>query len=69
VRPEQRNSTAEIEEAQANIEKVRREIAGQMNTLEHKIANSIDWRFQFRRHPGAFLGTAAGLGYLIGRLL
>jgi hypothetical protein len=69
VQPENRESTAEVVAAEAEIEQARLEMAGAMTTMEQKIASTLDWRVQFQRHPAAFLGTAAGLGYLIARLL
>jgi hypothetical protein len=44
----------------------RNELGRNLEVLETRARNLADWRVQYRRHPGIFLGAAAGLGVILG---
>lgn len=45
---------------------VRRERIGRnIEDLQHRVADMKDWRKQFQRRPGAFIGLAFGAGFIV----
>ena len=45
---------------------VRRERIGRnIQDLQHRVADMKDWRKQFQRRPGAFIGLAFGAGFIV----
>jgi len=51
----------------AGIERARQEIEQSVAELRQGVAQSFDWRHLVRRHPGAAIGGAFGLGLLLAR--
>jgi hypothetical protein len=51
----------------AGIERARQEIEQSVAELRQGVAQSFDWRHLVRRHPGAAIGGAVGLGLLLAR--
>ena len=54
------------DELRQQIEARRTRIARDINELEHRVRKTVDFREQFRRHTGVFLGSAFGAGLLLG---
>jgi hypothetical protein len=50
------------------IELTRERISSNLNQLEDRVRERLDWRTQFGRRPWAFLGGAFGAAFLIGWL-
>jgi hypothetical protein len=55
-------------EIESEIAQARDRLGRDLNTLEHQIRETVDWRVRFRRNPAAFVVAAFGLGALIGFL-
>lgn len=58
-------TTYEIEE---EIVQARNRLGRDLNDLENRIRDTVDWRTQFRRNPAAFIGAAFGIGLIAGLL-
>jgi hypothetical protein len=58
---------AEIEAAQAAIERSRARIAASLNALRDEVANRADWRAWVRSRPLPIVLGALVVGYLWGR--
>jgi hypothetical protein len=54
------------DEIRQHIEGRRTRIAQDINELEHRVRETVDFQEQFRRHTGAMLGSAFGVGLLFG---
>lgn len=59
-------SPGQIEE---HIRSTRRELGSNLQELEDRVKDATDWRVQFGRHPGVFLGAAFGGGILLSAAL
>jgi hypothetical protein len=57
--------TSPIEE---HIEDTRRDLGANLYELQDRVETAKDWRYQFKRRPGAFLGVAFGGGLLLGKM-
>jgi hypothetical protein len=51
----------------AGIERARQEIEQSVAELQQGVAETLDWRAVVRRHPGAAVGGAFAVGFLIAR--
>ncbi len=49
-----------------HIESRRVQLARDINELEQRVRETVDWRRQYQRHAGAALGVAFGAGVLLG---
>lgn len=49
------------------IEEKRENLGDNLRELESRVKSATDWRYQFRSHPGIFLGGALGGGMLLAR--
>ena len=49
-----------------HIEAERAQLTQNVNELEYRVRSSFDWRAQFREHAGLILGSALGIGVLLG---
>jgi hypothetical protein len=56
------------DELRQHIEAQRTRIARDINELEHRVRETVDFKEQFRRHTELFLGSALGAGVLLGLL-
>ncbi len=56
-----------IAKAEAEIEHACAEVADQVNSLHHKIAETLDWRQWYRRHTVVVLAAALGVGFILGQ--
>ncbi|MFN0062754.1 MAG: hypothetical protein ACKVPX_09575 [Myxococcaceae bacterium] len=66
--PEHReHNGAALAEIEAEIVRAHANLAAHVTALQHTIVRTIDWRSGLGRHPFVFLGSALGLGYLMGR--
>jgi hypothetical protein len=54
------------DEIKREIEQARERIGANLNQLEYRVKEALDWRSQFDRRPWAFVGGAFGLAFLIG---
>jgi len=54
------------DEIKREIEQTRERISSNLTQLERRVESALDWRAQFDRRPWAFLGGAAGAGFLLG---
>ena len=54
------------DEIRQHIEVRRTRIAQDINELESRVRETVDFKEQFRRHTGAMLGSAFGVGLLFG---
>lgn len=54
------------DEIKREIEAARHRISTNLNQLEDRVKDVLDWRAQFDRRPWAFVGGAFGLAFLIG---
>jgi ElaB/YqjD/DUF883 family membrane-anchored ribosome-binding protein len=43
-----------------------RRLEHDVNTLQYRVRQEVDWRYQFERRPWAFVGGAFGLAFLLG---
>jgi hypothetical protein len=50
------------------IRETRSDLGRNLRELEGRARELADWRSHYRKHPGAFIGTAFGLGAAIGLL-
>jgi len=50
------------------IREKRNELSDNFNELERKVKTAMDWREQFRQHPGTLLAVAFGGGALLAAL-
>jgi hypothetical protein len=48
-----------------HIRSTQRELGSNLEELESRVRNAVDWRVQFERHPAAFLGVAFAGGLLL----
>ena len=55
-------------EIETEIVDARNRLGRDLNALESRIRETIDWRAQFRRNPNVFVAAAFGVGLLIGFL-
>lgn len=62
---EVKRTTAEI---QAEIDRVRDNLARDIHALEVTVREKLDWRKPIRDQPLAYFGAALGLGFLVGIL-
>lgn len=53
-------------EIESEIVDARNRLGRDLNALEHRIRETVDWKHQFRRNPNVFLGGAFVIGLLIG---
>ncbi len=60
------DNTREIER---HINERRSRLSQDINELEQKAQDVLDWRLQMERHPGTMLGLAFGAGILISAVL
>ena len=56
------------DEIRQHIEARRGRLAQDINELEYRVRQTVDFKEQFRRHTGAILGSAFGAGLLFGLL-
>ncbi len=56
-------TTIELEQ---EIAVTRNRLGRNLNALENRIRERMDWRVQFRQKPGLFVGAAFGLGLIFG---
>lgn len=49
-----------------HIEERRGRITEDINELEYRVKETVDWRTQFSRHPAAIMGGAFAAGALLG---
>jgi hypothetical protein len=54
------------DEIKREIEQARERIGANLNQLEYRVKEILDWRTQFDRRPWAFIGGAFGLAFLVG---
>jgi hypothetical protein len=52
------------DEIRRHIEARRGELAQDINELEYRVKDTMDWQSQFRRHAGTILGLAFAAGLL-----
>lgn len=57
------------DEIELQIREKRNELSENFNELEQKVKNAMDWREQFRQHPGTLIAVAFGGGALLAALL
>src|ERR1041385_6464702 len=57
------------DQIELEIREKRDELSGNFNELEQKVKTAMDWREQFRQHPGTMLAVAFGGGALLAALL
>lgn len=55
-------------EIEDHIRSTRRQLESNLQELEHKVKDAANWRVQFGRHPGPFLGVACAGGMLLGAM-
>lgn len=53
-------------EIESEIVDARNRLGRDLNALESRIRQTVDWRHQFREKPNVFLGAAFGIGLLLG---
>ena len=51
-----------------DIGRKRENLGSNLQALEDKVRDTVDWRKQFDRHPWAMAGAAAGAGFVLSRL-
>lgn len=56
-------------EIELQIREKRNELSENLNELEQKVKSAMDWREQFRQHPGALMAVAFGGGAFLAALL
>jgi hypothetical protein len=54
------------DEIKREIEQTRERISSNLNQLETRVRDVLDWRAQFDRRPWAFVGGAFGAAFLLG---
>jgi hypothetical protein len=54
------------DDVRRDVERARARLGQDLNALEYTVRSELDWRYQFDRHPWAFLGTAFGVAALVG---
>jgi len=54
------------DEIKKEIEEARARIGSELNQLEYRVKDALDWRAQFDRRPWAFVGAAFGLAFAVG---
>ena len=54
------------EEIQAEIERIRENLAHNVTALEVTVRDKLDWKRPIREKPLAFVGGALALGFIIG---
>ena len=53
-------------EIEAHIAEKRAELGRDLQEIEHRVREAVDWREQARRHPNAVYAAAFGIGMLLG---
>jgi len=56
------------EQLERQIEERRKSLDNDIDELERKAKNAVNWRVQFDEHPGTMLGLAFGAGALLAAL-
>ena len=64
-----RQRAIEIERLVSNMDETRDAIARTVGELTRRVRETVDWRQQALRHPAASLGTAALVGFMLGKAL
>ena len=57
----------ELARVEADIERTRERVATSVMALRQEVARQTDWREWVRRRPGAFLGGAFVVGFILGQ--
>ncbi|HEX3371501.1 MAG TPA: hypothetical protein VHS08_03225 [Candidatus Acidoferrales bacterium] len=57
------------DEIEQHIGEQRRELGRNLNELQQKVKDSVNWRSQFEQHPAAMLGIAVGSGLLLSAIV
>jgi hypothetical protein len=57
------------DQIERQIAETRSELRDNVGELQDKVKSAVDWRTQFREHPGTFLAVAFGGGVVISALL
>jgi hypothetical protein len=57
------------DEIERYIREQRRELGQNLNELQQKVKDTVDWRSQFEEHPVAMLGIAMGGGFLLSAIM
>ena len=52
-----------------HIENQKNQLGRNLDELESRVSETMDWRAQFNRHPTAMMGAALGGGLLLGALI
>lgn len=58
-----------VDQIKHHIELQRGRLAQNVNELESRVRETVDWRIQFRRHTGLALGLAFGFGMLLSLIM
>jgi ABC-type transporter MlaC component len=58
-----------VDQIRHHIESQRSRLIQNVNELESRLRETVDWRLQFQRHTGTVLGAAFGLGALLAWML
>jgi hypothetical protein len=58
-------STAEIEQLQAEMARIRRDLNGNVDEIVESAKELTDWRLFVRSYPWASVGAAVAAGYLV----
>jgi len=53
-------------ELEHEITQTRNRLGRNLNALENRLRENLDWRRQFSRKPGVFVGAAFGFGLIFG---
>jgi ElaB/YqjD/DUF883 family membrane-anchored ribosome-binding protein len=53
-------------EIEAHIAEKRAELGRDLQEIEHRVREAVNWREQARRHPNAALAIGFGVGVLLG---
>jgi ElaB/YqjD/DUF883 family membrane-anchored ribosome-binding protein len=56
------------DQVRSAIDRARDRLGQDLNLLRYRVKQEIDWRYQFRRNPWAFVGGAFVLSLLAGML-
>jgi hypothetical protein len=57
------------DQIQRQIAETRSELSDNFSELQDKVKSAVDWRTQFREHPGTLLAVAFGGGVVLSALL
>jgi len=58
-----------VDQIKHHIESQRSLLVQNVNELESRFRETVDWRLQFQRHTGAMLGAAFAFGLVLSALL